>query len=261
MLNEAVGEFMYSVVVVDDDKLSGEIISECIEKSSLDFTVAGCFDNPSIALEYLHKNYVDVLVTDIIMPEMSGIELIEKIKKINPSCRFIIVSGYRDFNYAKYAIQNKVENYLIKPIETEELLISLKNINNKLDIDSEIILNIKKGNFNINDYAFINDSVIKKAVEYIDENYASDITREDVAKITHLSPSYFSTYFKSKTGIKFYDYLLLVRISKAVDMLKDGKSTKDICESVGYSDVRFFNRKFKEFTSYTVAEYRKKIMK
>lgn len=251
---------MYNVVIVDDDKLSGEIISECIEKNSPGFNIAGCFDNPLIALEYLQKNYVDVLVTDIRMPEMSGIELIEKTKKINPSCRFIVVSGCRDFEHVKMAIKNKVENYLVKPVNTEELLTSLKNIKDKLEVESEMIVNIKKDNFNVNEYALINDSVIRKAVEYINENYDYDITREEVAKITHLSPSYFSTYFKSKTGINFHDYLLFVRISKAIEMLKEGKSTRDICESVGYSDVRFFNRKFKEFTSYTVAEYRKKIM-
>ncbi len=110
----------------------------------------------------------------------------------------------------------------------------------------------------INNDAFINDLVVKKATEYIDKNYSSDISRDEVAKIANLSSSYFSTYFKSKTGIKFYDYLLLFRISKAIEMLKERKSTIDICESVGYTDARFFNRKFKEFTSYTVAEYRKK---
>lgn len=111
---------------------------------------------------------------------------------------------------------------------------------------------------NVNKDAFLNDPVINKVAKYIGENYTSDITREEVARITYLSPSYFSTYFKSKTGITFYDYLLLFRISKAVEMLKDRKSTIDICESVGYSDTRFFSRKFKEFTSYTIAEYRKK---
>ncbi len=404
---------MYSVVIVDDDKLSEKIISECIENNNTGFNVAGCFDNPQTALEYLHKNYIDLLITDIVMPEMSGIELIETVKKINPNCRFIIVSGCKDFDCAKRAIENKVENYLIKPMGTEELLASLKNIKNKLDIDSEMILNLKEekerkelflnsvisdsisldelkkeflklkfsfgyensdgylfvvdiknfndyvlknwkygpdsimtafenifktclktkevytvaieenkfificfcnnigeqkiniclefeeilkidtevlyetffdnisdalnlknaigkingfeithmDNININKEAFINDSVIKKAAEYINENYASDITRDEVAKITHLSSSYFSTYFKSKTGIKFCDYLLFFRISKAIEMLKNGENSKDIYARVGYNDVRFFNRKFKEFTSYTVVEYRKNLLK
>ena len=401
---------MYNVVIVDGDKLSRKITSECIKKNSTGFNVAGCFDNPLNALEYLHKNYVDLLITDITMPEISGIELIETVKKINPGCRFIIISGYRDFDCARSAIENKVENYLLKPMDSNELLTSLKNIKNKLDVDSEIILNAKKekenkelflnsvisdlisfdelkeeflklrfsfdyenssgylfvmdikrfndyvfknwkygpasimiafenifkiclktkeaytaaiddnrfvficfcnnlgeqklnicsefkkilkidaevlyetffdnisevlnlknviekindfesAHININKDAFINDSVVKKAVEYINENYASDISRDDVAKTVHLSSSYFSTYFKSKTGMKFYDYLLFLRISKAVEMLKEGESTKNIYARVGYSDVRFFNRKFKEFTSYTVVEYRKNVSK
>lgn len=406
---------MYNVVIVDNDKASRKIISECIEKNNSGFNVSACFDNPLLALEFLHKNHIDLLITDIKMPEMSGIELIEKTRKINPCCSFIIISSCRDFNYLKSAIHHKVEDYLLKPADIEELLDSLKDIKNKLDADSEMLFNIKKekerkehflksmifnsassdelkeaflnlkfsfeyessGGYlfvadirefkdyvfknwkygperiivafenifktclnteevytvviddnkfvfvcfcddtgeqkndihlqfkeilkidaevlyetffnnisdilklkstiekisgfviahidnidgNINKDAFINDSVIRKTVEYIDENYSSDITRDEVAKKTHLSSSYFSTYFKSKTGMKFYDYLLFFRISKAIELLKEGKSAKDVCTLVGYNDERFFNRKFKEFTSYTVVEYRKNILK
>lgn len=401
----------YKVIVVDDEKTTRDIISGYILKKQMGFEIVGSFDDAESAFEYVKKHHVDVVITDIKMPNVSGLELIKRISEIIPDIHFIILSGYSNFEYAQCAIEYKVEKYILKPVNIEELFKTLESVKEKLDskyehfyvekrymekmeqffsdlmmgvfknedtmkeeflrlripVDyeksqgyvfvirinnvEEYILNnwkyareslfvafsnVFKRSFNSkqvyvitnekNDFVFFcftkekfeevpdmkvqfaeilsleisvsnmayfekltdipnitskngeidnlfgidmkkfiekfhisdDDEVIKKAVEYLDKNYFEDITRSEVAKVVCLDSAYFSKYFKRKTGVNFYDYFLYVRITKAIELMKNGYNISQISNMVGYSNIRYFEQKFKKFTSYSPKEYKKK---
>lgn len=110
---------MYTVLIVDDERLEREGIKLLINKYKLDVNVAEAA-NGQKAYEYLQSNRIDILFTDIKMPFMDGLELAEKAKRLLPDLKIIIFSAYGEFEYAKKAINIKVEHYILKPIIKSE---------------------------------------------------------------------------------------------------------------------------------------------
>ena len=103
--------------------------------------------------------------------------------------------------------------------------------------------------------------IIKNAREFIDSNFSKDISLEDVADYVFLSASYFSRLFKSVTGKNFRDYLIDLRMSKAIELLKENKyKIYEISKLVGYTSSNYFNRVFKLYTGYTPKDYCRKVI-
>ena len=120
---------MYRILLVDDEALIREAVSENVKWEEYGYELAGSCENGREALEFIEKNPVDVVLTDICMPYMDGMELSEKLSEGYPSIKIIILSGYDDFDYAKKAIKYGVKEYLLKPITAEEMgeaLLALK---------------------------------------------------------------------------------------------------------------------------------------
>jgi two-component system response regulator YesN len=124
---------MYRVLLVDDEVLVREAISENIKWNELGFELAGNCQNGKEAIEFLEKNSVDVVLTDICMPYVDGMELSEFIYNHFKNIHIIIFSGYDDFDYAKKAIKYNVEEYLLKPVTAFELSKVLTDLKEKID--------------------------------------------------------------------------------------------------------------------------------
>ncbi len=124
---------MYKLIVVDDEKIIRETISGFIEEENLGFDVVGCFRDGSEVIDYLQSNDADVVITDIRMTNVSGLELSKYIYENKPNTVVVIISGYREFEYAKKAMEYNVENYILKPTDFEEMERVLHEIKNKLD--------------------------------------------------------------------------------------------------------------------------------
>ena len=95
---------MYKVMLSDDEKLITEGLTHLIEWEKLNLEVVEVAENGEEALEKFKNNPVDIIITDINMPKMTGLEFIKEVKKINDQVQFIILSGYDEFSYAKKAI-------------------------------------------------------------------------------------------------------------------------------------------------------------
>ncbi|MGL4875361.1 MAG: response regulator [Clostridium sp.] len=135
---------MKNVMIIDDEKLIRDGLKVLIDWESLGLFVKEEASNGVEALEKLKGNDIQVIVSDINMPNMTGLEFIEKLREINKDIKIVILSGYDHFSYAKKAICHGVSDYLLKPIDEEELYEVLKNI--VLDIEK----NEKKKNLYIN---------------------------------------------------------------------------------------------------------------
>ena len=114
--------------VADDVLLARKAVEKLILEWDRDSTVCCSCDNGDEVLKVLEDQKVDVLVTDIRMPVLSGLELIKKVIDEGRSVHFIVISGYKYFEYAQQAIKYGVEDYLLKPIDEVELNQILKKI-------------------------------------------------------------------------------------------------------------------------------------
>lgn len=124
---------MYNVLIVDDESIICEGISKIIDWRKYNFNVIGLAGNGREAMEIIKSRHTDLVITDIRMPAMDGLELSGQIKQYDPSIKVIIVSGYGDFEYARKAIGYGVKAYLLKPVIPEELLEQLRYILELLD--------------------------------------------------------------------------------------------------------------------------------
>ncbi|RKL67174.1 DNA-binding response regulator [Salipaludibacillus neizhouensis] len=128
---------MYDVLVVDDEINILEGIAAIVDWESIGARLAGKSSNGKMAFERIKENPPDIVVTDIKMPGMNGIELIEAVYDIFPDIRFIVLSGFNEFEFAKTAMRCGVKHYLLKPSNEKKIEEALKQIVDELDMGEE----------------------------------------------------------------------------------------------------------------------------
>lgn len=112
---------MTRLIIVDDEKMILNSLSGYIKAQLPDFEVCGCFYDGQEALDYLLEHPVDIILSDICMPQMNGLELAREVSNRMPHCVMIILSGFSEFEYAQNAIKYNVFNYMLKPVDYREL--------------------------------------------------------------------------------------------------------------------------------------------
>lgn len=250
---------MYNVVICEDEDIIRKGLMYSFDFQSLHLVVVADFDNPVSCLEYLKNHKVDIIITDIKMPLMTGLEMISKIEN-KKKYEFIILSGYSDFDYAKKAISFGVTEYLVKPLDHKLLEISLNKAISNLE-DKQLLTNAKT---QVKDLSKIykdidsNDDLLQSIIKFIKDNYMNKITLNDVANELNYSVSSIKNKLK-ENDITFNTTLNSFRIYQAIKLM----SVKDypiyqIAEMVGFRDYKYFCSKFKSYTGYSVTELTKK---
>ncbi|MFI3314025.1 MAG: response regulator [Eubacteriales bacterium] len=133
---------MYTVLMVDDEENIRRAVIDAVNWESMGFTIIGEASNGFEALDFLEKNDVDLLVTDIMMPIMGGIELAKATREAKPNVQIVFLSGYDQFNLAKQAIQYNILSYILKPITQKQIKSEFAGIKDKMDEKFLEILNI-----------------------------------------------------------------------------------------------------------------------
>ena len=188
---------MYSVVICEDEDIIRKGLMYSFDFYGLDLVVVADFDDPVSCLDYIKTHKIDIIITDIKMPLMSGLEMIKNIDN-RKQYEFIILSGYSDFDYAKKAISLGVTEYLVKPIDHKLLKNSLKKAISNLN-DKQLINNAK---FQVKNLSKVyqdvdkDDKLLQEIILFIKNNYMNKITLTDVA--TELSYSVSSIKNKLK---------------------------------------------------------------
>ncbi|MDQ6418727.1 response regulator transcription factor [Paenibacillus sp. LHD-117] len=124
---------MYKVFLTDDEPFILEGLRDALDWSSYELEIVGTAENGLRALDKLRATHADILITDISMPAMNGLELIREARRINRELHVVILSGFNDFDYLKQGMRLGIENYLLKPINLQELKATLEGIIEKLD--------------------------------------------------------------------------------------------------------------------------------
>ncbi len=250
-----------NILVVDDESITLQGIKKTLESwtnGNKEILVA---PNAASAIEVFKSQQVHLLITDIDMPEMTGLEMLREIKRIGQLPVVIIISAYSDFSYAQEAIELGVVNYLLKPINKQKLIEVVENaleIEEKRKRASMIEKVVDDRLVHIKEDEKL-DGPIEKAIKYLDSNISNQINLKEVAKHVHLNPSYFSVLFKDQTNMTFSEYVTRIRIQKAKNLLLTTNLTvSEIAEQVGYNTPKYFIKIFKEYENVTPNRYKVK---
>ena len=249
----------YSVIIAEDEELLLENLIKKVKNSETGFEVIGKAQTGIQAYDLVKKYTPDLVITDIrMLPMMDGINLIKKTKEQYPLTDFIITSGYSDFEYTKSAIHLQVTEYLLKPVDPEELKAALLNIKSKHEIQENSIDDI----FNSATTRNTPTQIANMLKDYLVKNYNSEINLNLIANNMNYSSSYLTKIFYKKYNCSPSKYLISLRIQKAQQILLHNPelSIRQVGESVGYNDQGYFSRIFKKQTGISPLEYRDKLM-
>lgn len=241
---------MYKVLLVDDEKYISRGLEMGVDWKSINVNTIYTAQNGAQALSLIHKKKPDVVVTDIRMPGMNGLELIQAAKVEYPDLPFIILSGYPDFAYAQKALQYGVFRYLLKPFDLIELTECIR-----LLLDT---LPHKEPDFDTGEPTVPSlNPTIQGILTFIEDNLTKEITIEMLSNSFGLTPNYLSSLFKKETGRGIVEHITILRIEKACDMLiHTDHKVQYICTAVGISDYFYFSKLFKKYMQVTPTQFR-----
>ncbi|WP_276353255.1 response regulator transcription factor [Cohnella caldifontis] len=243
-------------VVAEDEELILQNLVKKIQAADAAFQIAGTAMDGAAALELLGRSPVDLLITDIHMPVMDGLEAIRQAHLKFPRVHKVIVSGYDEFEYARQAMQHEVVDYLLKPVKTSELELVLGKIKMKVLQEREERNAAKVAT--LDNHAYTPEEIVRSVQLFLKDNFAKELNLEDISRQFNFNPSYLTKIFIKHTGEPPSKHLITLRIREAKRLLAAERdwSVKEVGERVGYPDPYYFSRIFKQVTGCTPSEYR-----
>ncbi len=238
---------MFSIVIIDDEDRIRRGLRVYLPWQEMGFEVIADAENGKAGLELIKKYNPDVILSDIRMPLMGGIELVEKLRKEGNQCKIVFLTAYTDYELMRKAIQLGVRDYVQKPVESNEIRAIFHRLYNELCEEGPVSKPTVK-------YS----ELIRDIIDYIEEHYAF-VQLKDLEEHTGFSRFYISKLFTQETGTQFNDYLREVRLKKAAQLLEHSYKLKvyEVSDAVGYQNYKSFSKAFLLKYGITPTEYRK----
>ena len=233
---------MIRILVADDEAVFRRGLISCADWINHGIEVVGEADNGQKAIELIRALKPDVVLLDIKMPVMDGVEVVKIIMPELPDTKIIMLSCLNDLESVRSSMKLGAKDYLFKPI------VSPKDIINA-------ILELFPHN---QQEIIIDPHVVKNVILFIEQNYMYDITLDDLAKVACLSKNYFCTLFNKETGSTPIEYLTNYRIRIADQLLANTQlSLARIAELVGIPDYVRFSKTYKKINGMPPVKARK----
>ncbi|MBO5060532.1 MAG: response regulator [Clostridia bacterium] len=240
---------MYRLVIVDDEYYTLEGMKRILDWDKYNISIVGTATDGISGLDVIRSKGADIVIVDIRMQEMDGLEMISILRKEQFKGKIIILSGYQSFEYAKSAIDFKVDKYLTKPVNPAEFEESIIKIIRELQEENGDIAEGLPDNF-------------RRILEEIDRHYTENIQLTKLAEQFYCSSAYLSRMFKKYVGMNYVDYITKKRIEKAKEMLKrQDMSIDEIMIAVGWQDPKHFRAMFKKQEGISPSEFRRRNQK
>ena len=234
---------MYRVLLVEDEEIIRKGIRYSVPWEECGCSVVGEAENGAVGEEKIAELQPDIVITDITMPVKNGLEMIADTReKFNYIA--IILTGYSEFEYAQQAIRNGVSDYVLKPLDMDEMRTALeKAVRSRTALPP---LSEDK----------VTDPLVLRIVAYLKENYQSKITLADLQEQFHYSERYINQKFQKELGTTVIDYLNRCRIQNALELIRKGKlPISQIGWECGIGEYKYFNHVFKKYIGCSVREY------
>jgi len=230
-----------TILIADDEKRIRDVFVELFEE----YRVLTAADGTE-ALRIIEKpNSVDIVVLDVMMPGINGIELLKKIKKIDPDKKVVIFTGCDSKEIVVEALRGQADEYIDKPFDIDELRLIFERLLAQSAASEDEFIDM--------------EGKIRKACEFIERNYNRMIKLEDLAREIYLSPKYVSRIFKKHTGFTFNEYKINLRMEKAKELLSyTRRPINQIAAMVGYQNAEGFIKIFKRKTKLVPSQYRER---
>lgn len=228
------------VLIVDDD---AEFRSEL--RSALDCYQVVEAASGRDAMNLLRKpNDIDVVLLDVMMPGLSGTEVLREIKRLSPELSIVMLTGYSSKDIAVESLKGHADEYIEKPLDIDKT----KEIIDRL-------LQDKRGGPDA--CAYNREDKIERVKRFVERNFQKKVTLKDAAQAVFLSPKYLSRIFKEQTRMGFNDYKLRFVLMRAKELLsKTGFTINQISDQMGYQNAESFIRIFEKLTGMTPTGYR-----
>lgn len=260
-------------LLIADDEIAIRKGLEDLDWESIGISVCYVASDGSEALAAIESMHPDIILTDISMPGLNGISLARYAYEKNLDCQIVFLSGYDDFAYARSAITYGVFEYILKPSDPREILVTIRNAAEALRVSRTLHTSMTslQGELNVRKIVDMNeqisdpdaavsktDKTVRFILSYIEENYMKDISLVTLSNETHFNVIYICRILKKKTGHTFLEILLAVRMIRAAKRLSatdDGIAL--IASQVGIKDQKYFSQVFKKVFGITPTEYRR----
>lgn len=240
---------MLKILIADDEPIHLKSLAKLIQG-----IYPGCeiltADNGVEALEIAKMHNLDIVISDIRMPGMDGLQFIEGMGDRVKRTRVIILSAYGYFEYAQKALKLGAFDYILKPVDED----IIREVMDKAIASLPAKEQEEKGDDKSDDE---DASIIELCKKYIAEHYMERLTLESVSEKFYFNRTYFCKYFKKYTGKNFSEYLTEVRLNKSKELLEStNMKIYSISSMIGYDDPKYFHRQFKKAFGITPDEYR-----
>lgn len=270
---------MYKLLVVDDEQVERDGVCMLVNTFNYPFAIS-TRNNGKAALEHLETEKVDVICSDIKMPFMDGLTLCEKARVLYPEVKIVLLTAYNDFDFAKKAIRVKVDDYILKPVVIEEFRDIMDQLLTDLDERSrsrknrkellsryrtfeatakeELLLGLFSEAVMEQEGAQLTEKrMVQRVLDIVEREYATNVTIGEIADRIHFSRGYLSTVFKQETGMSCMQYITILCMHKAQQLLlQSNMKINDIGRAVGYRDISYFGMTFKKTFGMTSARFR-----
>ena len=248
---------MYKVVIIDDENIIVEGLRRVVDWEKFHCSVVATGQDAASGAQAIRTHKPHIVFTDIHMPNESGLTMLAGLKSEFPDMLVTVLTGYRDFEYAKEAISLGVARFLLKPSKMDELDEALAYMTGLLDKRaprSEAFPESPEENTAVDT---ANSCLARQAFAYMKEHYDEKLALQDVADHCYVSQWHLSKLLHKHLGEAFYDLLNGIRIDRAKALLEDpALRISEIAATVGYADTAHFSRVFKKCTGISAGDYR-----